>query len=70
MQHGEQGRAWHTARCMPVAHTPAQDPALLIPTLSTHGAPPEVLRWIVDRIGGDGAVARKALVRPETLQHR
>ncbi|RMZ53249.1 hypothetical protein APUTEX25_005238 [Auxenochlorella protothecoides] len=35
-----------------------------------HGAPPEVLRWIVDRVSGDGAVARKAMLFSELGMQR
>lgn len=28
-----------------------------------HGAPPEILRWLVDRVHGEGAAQRKAMAR-------
>jgi len=28
----------------------------------SHGAPPEVQRWMIDRITGEGALAKKAQV--------
>jgi hypothetical protein len=39
-------------------------------TCRAHGAPPEVLRWFIDHISGEGALLRKAQVRtgPDSRQ--